>query len=84
MKYLFLFIFLLGCASRRETTVFLKETKQELTDIYGKKCSQSGFKVVKSQDNENEYFLITYFSNCDVKILKYLDKIEIKHWLPPK
>jgi hypothetical protein len=75
-------MFLLGCSSHRNITLFLKENKEELTDTYGKKCTQSGFKIV--QKTENSYQLITYFSNCDVKIKKHLDQLEMKHWLVPK
>ena len=82
MKYLFLFVFLLGCSSHRNITLFLKETKEELTDPYGKKCIQSGLKIIELE--EGSYQLITYFSNCEIKVKKYLDEIEIKQWAPPK
>jgi hypothetical protein len=75
-------IILAGCAASKNTTLFLKEQDQDITNLRGDSCIVTGHVIVKSANKEH-YRMITSYSNCEVKVDRKMEEFEIKLWLIP-
>lgn len=87
MKLLIALTFILsGCASKGiDATLFLKEKDQELVNLKGDVCLESGQQIIKAPDGEY-YRMIHFYSNCDVRVKRRMEEFELKLWgiKPPK
>lgn len=77
-------IFLIGCSSRANVTLFLKEEDSRLVDLNGKDCIESGMLIIKDEDKEGQYYrIVTLYSNCLVQTKRRMKEFEPQQWLLP-
>lgn len=78
------FNMLLGCGANKNGALFLKEEDKFITDLKGNNCTESGYQVVQAPNGEH-YRLITFYSNCDVRVDRKMKEFEPKQWgIKPK
>jgi len=83
MKYLFLALFLSGCAPKGTVTIFLKEEDNRFYNMKGENCVESGYVVSKAEVSSG-YLLRTTYYNCEVTKEHKLKDFEVKQWILPK